>query len=282
MIIDFHTHVFPSYIRDGREVLTSKDDTLRALYSNESDRMISAEELVSTMDGSGVDLSVVMGIGWTDVELGRISNDYLIESVRRFPKKLVGFCSVNPLWGPAALEEIERCADAGLVGIGELHPESQRFDLTDISLMTPIVSMALSKKMPILVHGSEPVGHRYAGKGNTTPEVLMNFIEHFPEVKIICAHWGGGLPFYGLMPEVLSALGNVFFDTAASPLLYRRDVFQVATDAVGNDKVILGTDYPLVQQNRMIRQVLESGISDDAKEGILYSNATRILEISVQ
>ena len=41
-------------------------------------------------------------------------------------------------------------------------------------------------------------------------------------MTIIAAHWGGGLPFYALMPEVRDALQNVWFDTAAGHLLYDR------------------------------------------------------------
>ena len=202
MVIDFHTHAFPAELRDRREDLLSRDLTLETLYANPAARMASAEELVATMAGAGIDLSVVQGIGWNDIGLAREANDYVIESVRRFPMKLKGFCSVNPAWGDAAAAEAERCASAGLVGIGELHPDTQGFDIGDRSVMAPLVEAAASLGLPILTHASEPVGHLYAGKGRTTPDVLCRFIENFPDATIICAHWGGGLPFYALMPEV--------------------------------------------------------------------------------
>ena len=270
MIIDFHTHIFPPELRDRREELLPRDLTLATLYASPSARMATAEELVATMDGAGIDVSVVLGIGWNDIDLCREANDYVIEAVRRFPLRLRGFCSVNPRWGSKAVEEeVERCAQAGLVGIGELHPDTQGFDLGDQATMAPLVDAAVQRAMPILTHASEPVGHLYAGKGHTTPEVLCRFLDSFPEATLICAHWGGGLPFYALMPEVSLALQRVFFDTAASPLLYRPGVFPVVTSLVGHDKVLLGTDYPLLEQNRLIRQVIESPLSDEAKEGIL-------------
>ena len=239
--------------------------------------MASAEELVSTMDGAGIDVSVMQGIGWNDIGLARHANDYAIEAVRRFPMRLRGFCSVNPRWGAAAVAEVERCAKAGLSGIGELHPDTQGFDLGDEATMAPIVEAAMALGMPILTHASEPVGHPYAGKGRTTPDVLCRLIDNFPGATIICAHWGGGLPFYALMPEVLASLQNVFFDTAASPFLYRPDVFPTVVQLVGDDKVLWGTDYPLIDQKRLIRQVTNAPISDEAKDGILYTNAARLL-----
>ena len=277
MVIDFHTHVFPAELRDRRDELLSMDLTLETLYANPAARMASAEELVATMAGAGIDLSVAQGIGWNDIGLAREVNDYLIESVGRFPMKLKGFCSVNPAWGDAAAAEAERCARAGLVGIGELHPDTQGFDLGDKAVMSPLMEAATSLGMPVLTHASEPVGHHYAGKGRTTPDVLLRFIENFPEATIVCAHWGGGLPFYALMPEVRDSLRNVYFDTAASPFLYRPEVFPTVVDLVGGDRALLGTDYPLIDQKRLIRQVTDAPISDEAKEGILYDNAARLL-----
>ena len=277
MVIDFHTHVFPAELRDRRDELLSLDLTLETLYANPAARMASAEELVATMAGAGIDLSVAQGIGWNDIGLAREVNDYLIESVNRFPMKLKGFCSVNPAWGDAAAAEAERCARAGLAGIGELHPDTQGFDLGDKAVMSPLMEAATSLGIPVLTHASEPVGHHYAGKGSTTPDVLLRFIENFPEATIVCAHWGGGLPFYALMPEVRDSLRNTFFDTAASPFLYRPEVFPTVVDLVGGEKVLLGTDYPLIDQKRLIRQVTDAPISDEAKEGILYDNAAGLL-----
>ena len=279
MIIDFHTHIFPPYVREHREELLPRDQTLATLYSNSTAQMASAEELVATMDEASIDMSVALGIGWNDLGLCRMANDYVIEAVHQFPLRLKGFCAVNPRWGAAAVDEVERCARAGLVGIGELHPDTQGFDLGDSSVMASLVEVAMNRGMPILTHVSEPVGHHYAGKGRTTPEVVCRFIDNFPDTTIICAHWGGGLPFYALIPEVAGAMQNVYFDTAASPFLYRPEIFPVVVGLVGEDNVLLGTDYPLIKQNRLIRQVTAAPISDEAKEGIFYNNAARLLEI---
>ena len=279
MIIDFHTHIFPQYIQQHRGELLSRDATLADLYSSPSARMASADELVSTMDGAGIDVSVAVGIGWNDMELCRMANDYVIESVQRFPMRLKGFCSVNPRWGSDAVREMERCADAGLIGVGELHPDTQGFDLGDKAIMASLVKAAVERGMPILTHASEPVGHLYAGKGHITPDVLLRFIDNFPDATLICAHWGGGLPFYALMPEVSQSLRRVYFDTAASPFLYQPEVFPIVNRLIGDEKILLGTDYPLMPQGRVIHQIVDALISDDAKEGILYANAARLLGI---
>ena len=226
--------------------------------------MAAAEDLIRAMDEDGVHRSVAMGIGWTDPGLARAANDYIIESARKYPDRIIGFCSVNPAWGEAAAREIERCAKAGLVGIGELHPDTQRFDIADPDTMRPLLEVANEYRLIITAHTSEPVGHLYQGKGHTTPQVTMRFIENaraYPNVRIICAHWGGGLPFYALMPEVKEALQNVWFDTAASPFLYSPRIFPSVAALVGANKILPASDFPLIRFRRIQSHIKESGMA---------------------
>lgn len=279
MIIDAHCHILPPSFAHRHAELSSRDGTFATLFPEADPRLATAEALIQAMDLAGVDMAVAMGMGWTDPTVAREANDYLISSVNRYPDMLTGFCSVNPAWGSAAVSEVERCAASGLRGIGELHPDSQGFDITDKSLLTPLMAAAQRLELPVLVHASEPVGHRYPGKGHTTPDKLYAFIENFPRNVIICAHWGGGLPFYSLMPEVPKALRNVYFDTAASPFLYRPEVFSQVASLVGADRILLGTDYPLLSHQRLLDQVANSGLDEAAKEAILGGNVARLLAL---
>ena len=270
-VTDFHTHIFPPSAAAERERWLRRDATFRELYSNPKAGLASAEDLISAMDEDGVERSVSMGMGWTDPGLAREANDYIIESASKYPDRIIGFCSVNPAWGDAAAREIERCVKLGARGVGELHPDTQGFDIGEAATMAPVLEVAQEYGLVITTHSSEPVGHSYAGKGSTTPQVLMRFIENaraFPNVKIICAHWGGGLPFYALMPEVREALGNVWFDTAASPFLYTPDVFSAVAALVGQEKILPGSDFPLLRFGRIRRQAEQSGVSVEDLAGV--------------
>ena len=277
MIIDFHTHIFPEWLRGNRERYLVRDATFAELFASPKAAMSTADELVEAMDRDGVDRSVVMGIGWTDPGLARESNDYIIESVGRHPGRLTGFAGVNPGWGEPASREAERCAKAGLKGIGELHPDAQGFDLGSVDVMTPLIEVVRENRLVVTTHSSEPVGHSYPGKGETRPELLWRFVQNFPDVDVVCAHWGGGLPFYALMPEVAGGLGRVYFDTAASPFLYDREVFGTVSSLVGADRILLGSDYPLLRASRLLGQVDASGISASDKAAIKGGNAARLL-----
>ncbi len=277
MVIDAHCHIVPPSFRQKRSELAAADATVAALFSRPDSRLATAEELVEAMDRDGVDRSVVMGLGWTDRQIAAEANDYLIQAALNYPERLTGFCSVNPAWGKAALKEVERCAAAGLKGIGELHPDSQGIDIADKKSMAPVMDLARSLELPVLVHSSEPVGHQYPGKGNTTPEKLYRLITNFPDNTIICAHWGGGLPFYALMPEVPKALDNVYFDSAASPFLYSPEVFTRVAELAGVEKVLFASDFPLMEPARPLKQVEGLDMPSEDKQRILGENAARVL-----
>ena len=279
MVIDSHCHILPPQFESRRADLLTRDGTFATLFAKPGSVMATAETLVHAMDQAGVSRAIVMGMGWTDPALAREVNDYLIESVKQYPDRLTGFCSVNPFWGDDALVEVVRCAAEGLVGIGELHPDTQGFDITDRLALAPFMDLARLLGMPVVVHGSEPVGHLYPGKGGTTPDKLYRFIENFQENTIVCAHWGGGLPFYALMPEVPRVIENVYFDMAASPLLYQPKVVPTAAGLVGPSKILFATDFPLIRHKRLLRQVTESGLDSAAQDAILGGNAARLLKL---
>ncbi len=277
MIIDFHTHIFPRFFQERREEYIRRDATFASLFSAPRSKLATAEGLIDAMDEARVDMAVAMGIGWTDRGMAAAANDYIVESVDRFPTRLVGFCSVNPAWGEDAVKEVERCAGAGVKGIGELHPDTQNLDLCSVEAMAQIMETARKLGLVLLIHSSEPVGHLYPGKGRTTPDKLYALIGNFPENKIVCAHWGGGLPFYTLMPEVESAMRNVYYDTAASPFLYRPEIFPTVAGMDGPGRTLFGTDFPLISHSRLLNQINEVSMSRDARGKILGRNAQALL-----
>ena len=279
VIIDFHTHIISPRLTRQKDSLMERDKTFEALFSNTKAVTATCEDLITAMARVGVSKSVVLGYGWCDPHIAKENNDYIIDSANRFPERLIPFCSVNPAWGRDAVQEIERCAELGIIGVGEFHPDTQDFVLSDMGTMSPIMDVAKSHELVVLTHSSEPLGHEYPGKGQTTPDVLARFINLFPENKIVAAHWGGGLPFYLLMPEVMQASRNVFFDTATSVFLYDSKVFSVGVEAAGADKILFGSDYPMVSQDRIIKDLRKNKTNNDIQNLILYKNACRLLGI---
>lgn len=279
MAIDFHTHIFPPWLKERRQLYIERDTTFAELYKNPEAKIATAEDLLIEMEEDGIEMSVVMGIGWTDHGLAREVNDYIIDSTRKYPRQLFGFAGINPALGKKAAAEVERCAKAGLRGVGELHPHCQSYDLGNYQTMAPILDVIRHHNMIVCTHSSEPVGHLYPGKGTTTPDVLLRFIRNASDINIVCAHWGGGLPFYYLMPEVSKVMDNVYFDTAASPFLYKKDIFPLMTKLIGANKILLGSDFPLLRAKRLINQIEKSELSEDDRMSITTTNAMNLIGI---
>lgn len=277
MVIDALTHILPPSFPERIAELRRRDRTMAALFARDGAKMATADDLIAAMAASGVDAAVAAGFGWTDADIAREANDYILESADRFPGRILPFCSVNPAWGAGAVAEMERCAAAGAAGLGELHFTTQGVRVPDGEGLAEAMDAARRLSLPVLLHGSEPVGHLYDGKGDTGPARLLAMAEAYPANVFIFAHWGGGLPFYALMPEVRAALRNVYFDSAATPLLYAGNVFSVAAQAAGIDRILFASDYPLLNQAKVVAQAREA-LGAQAHQA-LHANAARLFGI---
>jgi hypothetical protein len=248
------------------------------LYSSPKAKLTTVQDLLDSMDQSGIEKSVIQNIGWTNHEYCRETNDYILECIAKYPRRLAGLCTIQPKSGYHALKELERCIKAGAAGIGEMRPDTQDFSLEDEKLMKPIVELLIKHGKIFSLHTSEPVGHQYPGKGLVTPETVYPFIFTYPKLKIVCAHWGGGLPFYGLMPEVSKTYENVYFDTAASPFLYKPNIYRIASAIVGSEKIVFGSDFPLIPPERLLKEIELQNLSNRDHHNILHENAGRLLD----
>lgn len=127
-----------------------------------------------------------------------------------------------------------------------------------------------------MLHTTEPVGHVYPGKGTATPDRLVTFLEAFPELRVVAAHWGGGLPFYELMPEVARVASRVVYDSAASTYLYRFEVFRTVLDLIGPDRVMFASDYPVLRQDRFLRRVEQTPWRDQDERYRVLGETARL------
>jgi len=279
MIIDFHTHLFPPLFREKRELLFSDEPAFESIYSSPQAKLAGAAELIDTMDEEGVHKSVIFGFPWEQAENYRRHNDYIIESVKRYPDRLIGFCCFSPL-APNGAGEVERCLNAGLSGVGELAVYGAGLGPEFTDAMKDIMSLCLRYDVPMLLHANEPVGHIYPGKAPMTLSQIYYFLKAFPENRIVLAHWGGGILFYALMKkEVKDVLKNVWFDTAASPFLYTPDIYRIGGEAAGAEKLLFGTDYPLLKPRRYFKEIESAGLSSMAKKQLTGLNAAELLQV---
>jgi predicted TIM-barrel fold metal-dependent hydrolase len=276
-MIDFHTHIFPPKIRDQREEYVRRDAVFAELYGDPRAKMATAEDLIAKMDEQGIEASVTLNIGWSSHQICQETNDYILESAARCPGRLFGFGMAVFDGSEDSLKEIERCKKLGMKGVGEIRPSPRL--LKDPGPIIGLIQKLISLDLIVLTHTSEPTGHLYPGKGEITPELLYPLITRFPELKLVCAHWGGGLPFSALMPEIEKAMKNVYFDTAASPYLYKPQIYGQVASLCGADKILFGTDYPLLAPKRYVKEIEAQDLATAVKKQILDGNARSLLQI---
>jgi uncharacterized protein len=278
MIIDCHTHIFPEEVREDREVFCSRDEGFSSIYKNSKAKMVGVEDLIATMDEHRIERSVICGFSWKHPDLCSLHNRYLLDSVSRYPNRLIVFISLlfsNPDWSG---RELDRAMKGGARGVGELAFYCDEMTSQDVYTMKPVLAQMEKQGIPLLLHTNETIGHSYPGKGRTPLERFYELILSFPNLPIILGHWGGGLPFYELMPEVAKVMANVYYDTAASPFLYSNKIYTIVSEIVGVEKIFFGTDFPLISPQRYLKELEVSGLSRQDQEKILGLNFSRLIE----
>ena len=256
-----------------------REPTFAELYADPKARLATADDLLTSMAAASIDAAVCLGFAWQDAALCREHNDYLLEVAAASEGRLLAFCTLPLAAAPEAIEaEARRCLSAGGRGFGELRPESQGCDLAG-EKGDLLARLALEADCVLLFHVTEPVGHAYAGKAGLDLRAFADFVARWPAVKTIGAHWGGGLPFYALMPEVDRALASTYFDTAASSLLYAPAVYQRGAALAGAGRVLFGSDFPLLEQSKSRGLIEASDLEAAAKALILGQNAARLLKL---
>lgn len=284
MIIDAHTHLFSPEVFAQKLRYTQRDTFFDLCYNHPKATMASAEELIAAMDAAGIDQAVLAGWPWQHHEFCVAENSWVMDIARQYPDRVLPLAIVQPNAGAAAIRELERCVAGGGVGVGEFNADGQHFRLDDENFVA-LARAAAALNVPILLHTNESVGHAYPGKGTLALSAVYTLIKTIPDLRLVLAHWGGGFPFYELMPEVRKAAKNVYYDSAASPLLYSPKIFRSVVDIVGRDKVLFGTDYPLIVYPKRQKEpgfdlflddVHGLGFAEEELANILGANAQRV------
>jgi predicted TIM-barrel fold metal-dependent hydrolase len=238
------------------------------------------------MDRAGIEKCVLLGWYWENQETCDLQNGWFSNLIKAYPERLLAFATVQPKAKQAALDSLERSLDAGFCGIGELFPQVQGFAYDD-PYFVRVLQIAVGRGLPVNLHVTDPLVPSTAVSRPTPLENFVQLAKDFPAAKLILAHWGGGLPFYELNPRLQEILRNVSYDCAASPLLYDKRVFRRVIDLVGIDRVLYGSDYPLLlypreqsapEFKRFLNDAV-AGLTIEEQEKMLGKNLLRLVNV---
>ena len=277
--IDIHAHIprMPGLAEYGIE------PGLRQMFRM-ADESISIEKMVETY--RAIDTKAVIFSVDAETETGDLPdpNDYVAQTVDSYPDVFIGFCSVDPRKGKAAVEELERSVlSLGLRGL-KLHPIHQAF-FPDDPAFIPLFAKAEELGIPVLMHsGYAAAGANAPGGGGfelaysrPIPHVDSLAARH-PGLTIIMAHpaW----PWIQEQVAVALHKSNVFIDLSGwAPRYIPKELISEAGGRL-RKKVLFGSDYPYISPVTWLEQFQELDIRDESRPLILHDNAARILNLA--
>ena len=241
------------------------------------------DQLLLAMDAAGIDRAVLLGWYWEKPETCAWQNRFYAHCIRAHPDRLSAFATLHPAAGlEATIGEMRRAHGEGLAGIGELSPHSQAFPIDDI-VFQRVLEVAAELDLPVNLHVTDPASRPYVGRIETPLRDFVQLARSHPRTTFVLAHWGGLLPLVD-GNACAAALPNVYYDTAASPLLYDAGVWTRALPAMGSDRVLFGSDYPLNLYPKLDQEPGLVRFCDEARKGgadqrVLGANAAALLRL---
>lgn len=193
-------------------------------------------------------------------------NRLLHKEMQKFPDRILGYASLHSTrFGQEALDEIRRCRhDYGMHGLKIYStPEMSIAE----SAMIPILETCAELKMPILAH--------------TTPQECEFLMSAVPEVQFIMAHAGAQPYAHGDWNRaiiVARRFPNLYLDTASSTI--DTGFVEACVAALGADRIIFGTDIPLLDPAPQLAKIRETRLSNDDRTLLMGGNILRLMGVS--
>ncbi|MCH8949786.1 MAG: amidohydrolase [Chloroflexi bacterium] len=235
---------------------------------------VPVEELLANMDQAGTERAVLRA--WCAPDGWIISNDEIAEIVARHPKRFLGLATVDLLRPVEAVRELERAVkDLGLSGLfilpwmWDLPPNDRHY--------YPLYVKCIELGVPFCCQ----VGHtgplRRSEPGRPIP-YLDDVALTFPDLTIVGGHIGH--PWTDEMIGLAWKYPNVYIDTSAYLPRYYPPALVHFMNSYGQDKVLWGTNYPMLPVGRCREQVEDLGLKPEAKEKFLRLNAQRVFKLA--
>lgn len=235
---------------------------------------LTAAQIVAEMDRAGV--QTLMLSAWHRPGQWVFSNDLIAEMVAEFPDRFVGVAAVNLEKPVEAVRELDRAVTH--LGFRALRviPWLWRLPPND-KLYFPLYVKCIELDIPFCTQ----VGHTGPLMPSETGRPVPYLDEValvFPELKIVAGHIGH--PWTDEMIGVAWKHENIYIDTSAYLPRYYPPQLLHYLKTYGQDKVLFGTNFPMLSLEKCVQQVNELGLADDVKAKFLFRNAQRVFKLT--
>jgi predicted TIM-barrel fold metal-dependent hydrolase len=204
-----------------------------------------------------------------NIEVVRNANDSVIGAMKRHPGRIGGYCFVQPGNGAAALDEIERCLDAGMMGV-KLY---NQFKFSDPAVF-PVAEKCIERGIPFLGHSAFLTDPRTLALQPKTSHALdfCALSKRYPELMLILGHINGGGDWEWEI-RGLRDCANVYVDTSGSVL--EDDAIGLCVRELGHKRVLFATDGTF---EGCIGKILSTELTEAQREDVFWRNFQGILE----
>jgi predicted TIM-barrel fold metal-dependent hydrolase len=212
---------------------------------------MSADELVRQLDELDVEAAIVGPPDRCLAVYNREGNELVRDACARHAGRLIGFATVNPWYGDAAVDELRRAIDDGLAGL-ILHPPLQGYILVD-SVADAVLDVAGSAGLPVFVGTGTPA---YA-----LPLQLTEVARRHPDVRFVMGHLGHSDFWIEAIPAAAAA-PNIYADISYT----QPHVIAEAVATLGADRVVYGSDAPFNKMSLELDKLRQAGLDERSLE----------------
>jgi uncharacterized protein len=213
----------------------------------------------------------------------RVSNEEIAQLAHDNPDVLIPFASIDPHKGKMGLREARRMIEEHKVRGFKFHPNTQAFWPNDTAFY-PFYELIEEARLIALFHsGTTGIGAGMPGGGGvhlkySNPMCVDDVAADFPGMDIILAH-----PSFPWQDEALAIAvhkPNVYIDLSGwSPKYFPQNLIQY-TNTLLKNKMLFGSDYPLITPDRWISDFEKLDIKDEVRPLVLKENAAKLLGLN--
>lgn len=252
--IDAHAHVFTPVHRPGAD------------WSQ-------VEAMIEAADALGIERllcshPVTAGV-LADIATVREANDSVLAAIKRYPRRIAGYCFVQPGTGAAGIEEIERCAAEGMIGV-KLY---NQFKFTD-PVLFPVAEKCIQRRLVFLGHSGHVTDPRVMAAQPRISDArdFCALAQRYPELALVLGHVNGGGDWEWTI-RALRACPNVFLDTSGS--VNEDDAIGDCVRMLGHERMLFATDMTM---EGGVGKILSADLTPVQREDIFWRNLQRLLD----
>ena len=270
----------PEAVKNG---WTGLDDDFKAQVRMPEEMRggVTMEEYIGRMDRAGIERSLLIAVRAGDIDKRggfELPYSYVHEICRQFPDRFSGLAGIDPFRGMQGLRDLEEAVrELGFVG-AHLYPHWCEL-APDHAKYYPYYAKCCELDIPIMMQ----VGHNLVySRQRRLPSVgrpicLDQVAIDFPELRLIGIHIG--IPWTDEMISMCWKHENVYTAGDAYAPKYWPDSYVHYANSYGREKVLFGTDWPVIDPERAVREIDELGLRDDARQLLMRDNALRVFNL---